>query len=131
MNIMIMGAVYEVDTVASRTIRAGTVAPSLARGNHSLAGLHCRLDRRGFCAGEMRIVGSDLPQCRPAPDPTLRGLAADTDPSRQLDFMQRTLLSPPNLEQLIRLTDLDNGIRTPRKRRLCSNASPLISKSDR
>lgn len=45
--------------------------------------------------------------------PLLRGLAADTDPSRHLDFMQRTLLSRPNLEQLIRLTDLDTGIRTP------------------
>src|SRR4029077_18393984 len=45
--------------------------------------------------------------------PLLKGLAADTDPSRQLDFMQRTLLSRPNLEQLIRLTDLDAGIRTP------------------
>jgi len=32
--------------------------------------------------------------------PLLRGLAADTDPTRQLDFMQRTLLSRPNLEQL-------------------------------
>lgn len=45
--------------------------------------------------------------------PLLRGLAADTDPSRHLDFMQRTLLSRPNLEQLIHLTDLDTGIRTP------------------
>src|ERR1700747_2140050 len=45
--------------------------------------------------------------------PLLKGLAADTDPSRHLDFMQRTLLSRPNLEQLIRLTDLDTGIRTP------------------
>ena len=45
--------------------------------------------------------------------PLLRGLAADTDPSRHLDFMQRTLLSRPNLEQLTRLTDLDTGIRTP------------------
>src|SRR5262245_61556269 len=44
--------------------------------------------------------------------PLLRGLAADTDPTRQLDFMQRTLLSRPNLEQLSRLTDLDVGIRT-------------------
>ena len=39
--------------------------------------------------------------------PLLRGLAADTDPTRQLDFMQRTLLSRPNLEQLVRLIDLD------------------------
>jgi polysaccharide chain length determinant protein (PEP-CTERM system associated) len=45
--------------------------------------------------------------------PLLRGLAADTDPSRHLDFMQRTLLSRPNLEQLIRLTDLDSSVRTP------------------
>jgi polysaccharide chain length determinant protein (PEP-CTERM system associated) len=45
--------------------------------------------------------------------PLLRGLAADTDPSRHLDFMQRTLLSRPNLEQLMRLTDLDTAIRTP------------------
>src|SRR5215472_1950418 len=46
-------------------------------------------------------------------DPLLRGLAADTNPGRHLDFMQRTLLSRPNLEQLIRLTDLDTGIQTP------------------
>jgi polysaccharide chain length determinant protein (PEP-CTERM system associated) len=45
--------------------------------------------------------------------PLLRGLAAETDPGRHLDFMQRTLLSRPNLEQLIRLTDLDTGIQTP------------------
>src|ERR1700751_33882 len=44
--------------------------------------------------------------------PLLKGLAADTDPSRQLDFMQRTLLSRPNLEQLVRMTDLDIGITT-------------------
>lgn len=42
--------------------------------------------------------------------PLLHGLAADTDPWRHLDFLQRTLLSRPNLEQLIRLTDLDVGI---------------------
>ena len=42
--------------------------------------------------------------------PLLRGLAADTDPTRHLDFMQRTLLSRPNLEQLVRLTDLDINV---------------------
>src|SRR5438270_6634226 len=42
--------------------------------------------------------------------PLLKGLAADTDPTRQLDFMQRTLLSRPNLEQLVRLTDLDIAV---------------------
>jgi len=48
--------------------------------------------------------------------PLLRGLAADTDPTRQLDFMQRTLLSRPNLEQLVRLTDLDIGVTTPEEK---------------
>jgi polysaccharide chain length determinant protein (PEP-CTERM system associated) len=48
--------------------------------------------------------------------PLLKGLAADTDPTRQLDFMQRTLLSRPNLEQLVRLTDLDIGINTPEEK---------------
>ena len=48
--------------------------------------------------------------------PLLRGLAADTDPTRQLDFMQRTLLSRPNLEQLVRLTDLDIGVVTPEQK---------------
>src|SRR6201997_4485911 len=48
--------------------------------------------------------------------PLLKGLAADTDPTRQLDFMQRTLLSRPNLEQLVRLTDLDIGISTPEEK---------------
>jgi polysaccharide chain length determinant protein (PEP-CTERM system associated) len=48
--------------------------------------------------------------------PLLKGLAADTDPTRQLDFMQRTLLSRPNLEELIRLTDLDIGITTPEEK---------------
>lgn len=48
--------------------------------------------------------------------PLLKGLAADTDPTRQLDFMQRTLLSRPNLEQLVRLTDLDMGITTPEEK---------------
>jgi len=45
--------------------------------------------------------------------PLLHGLAADTDPTRHLDFLQRTLLSRPNLEQLVRLTDLDVGVTTP------------------
>ena len=48
--------------------------------------------------------------------PLLRGLAIDTDPSRHLDFLQRTLLSRPNLEQLVRLTDLDVHINSPAER---------------
>lgn len=49
----------------------------------------------------------------PVLTPLLRGLAADTNPARQLDFLQRTLLSRPNIEQLVRLTDLDLGVNTP------------------
>ena len=45
--------------------------------------------------------------------PLLHGLAADTNPGRHLDFMLRTLLSRPNLEQLIHLADLDTGVRSP------------------
>lgn len=48
--------------------------------------------------------------------PLLRGLAADTDPLRHLDFLQRTLLSRPNLEQLVRLTNLDDRVTTPAQR---------------
>ena len=48
--------------------------------------------------------------------PLLHGLAADTNPQRHLDFLQRTLLSRPNLEQLVRLTDLDAGLTTPEQK---------------
>ncbi|MGH7048561.1 MAG: XrtA system polysaccharide chain length determinant [Stellaceae bacterium] len=49
----------------------------------------------------------------PVLTPLLQGLAANTDPARHLDFMERTLLSRPNLEELVRLTDLDVGATTP------------------
>src|SRR5215469_11046427 len=39
--------------------------------------------------------------------PLLKGLAADSAPSSQLEVLQRTLLSRPNLEKLISKTDLD------------------------
>ena len=48
--------------------------------------------------------------------PLLHGLAADTDPTRHLDFLQRTLLSRPNLEQLVNLTDLDAKLTTPEQK---------------
>jgi polysaccharide chain length determinant protein (PEP-CTERM system associated) len=41
--------------------------------------------------------------------PLLKGLAADTDPIRQLDYMRRTLLSRPNVEEVARLVDFDIG----------------------
>jgi polysaccharide chain length determinant protein (PEP-CTERM system associated) len=39
--------------------------------------------------------------------PLLRGIAVDDNPLRQVEFLQRTLLSRPNLEQVIHLSDLD------------------------
>src|SRR4051812_18208437 len=39
--------------------------------------------------------------------PLLRGLATDVDPRRQVEYLQRTLLSRPNLEQVIHLSNLD------------------------
>jgi polysaccharide chain length determinant protein (PEP-CTERM system associated) len=39
--------------------------------------------------------------------PLLRGIAVDNDPGARLDLMQRTLLSVPNMNKLIRMTDLD------------------------
>lgn len=44
--------------------------------------------------------------------PLLRGLAVETNPLQQLDYMQRTLLSRPNLEQVIHLADLDSQTKT-------------------
>lgn len=45
--------------------------------------------------------------------PLLRGLALDNSPSNQLDMLQRTLLSRPNLEKLISKTDLELQVRGP------------------
>src|SRR6266566_3508437 len=39
--------------------------------------------------------------------PLLKGLAVDDNPLRQVEFLQRTLLSRPNLQQVIHLSDLD------------------------
>ncbi len=43
--------------------------------------------------------------------PLLRGLAADSAPGGQLELLQRTLLSRPNLETLVSKTDLDLLVR--------------------
>ena len=45
--------------------------------------------------------------------PLLRGLALDSGLASQLDMLQRTLLSRPNLEKLISKTDLDLNISGP------------------
>lgn len=42
--------------------------------------------------------------------PLLKGIAVDTQVASQLDVLQRTLLSRPNLEDLIAKTDLELGI---------------------
>ncbi|MCB2101287.1 MAG: hypothetical protein KDE22_10485 [Rhodobacterales bacterium] len=44
--------------------------------------------------------------------PLLRGLAVETDTMRQIDVMQRTLVSRPNLEKVARMTDLDLSVTT-------------------
>ncbi|MBV9249023.1 MAG: hypothetical protein JO227_07255 [Acetobacteraceae bacterium] len=59
--------------------------------------------------------------------PLLRGLAADSSPTTQLEVLQRTLLSRPNLEKLISKTDLDLTINSPSDRdRLVQKLSTLI-----
>jgi polysaccharide chain length determinant protein (PEP-CTERM system associated) len=48
--------------------------------------------------------------------PLLRGIAADSQPTTQLEILQRTLLSRPNLEKLISKTDLDLSLSGPSDR---------------
>lgn len=59
--------------------------------------------------------------------PLLKGLAADSAPTSQLEVLQRTLLSRPNLEKLISKTDLDLSISGPpdRERLLQSLAGDI------
>src|SRR5258708_10105640 len=39
--------------------------------------------------------------------PLLRGISVEGNIGQQVEFMQRTLLSRPNIEKLMRMTDLD------------------------
>jgi polysaccharide chain length determinant protein (PEP-CTERM system associated) len=48
--------------------------------------------------------------------PLLRGLAADSTPTTQLEVLQRTLLSRPNLEKLVSKTDLDLSLNNASER---------------
>ncbi|OYV38985.1 MAG: hypothetical protein B7Z80_08565 [Rhodospirillales bacterium 20-64-7] len=59
--------------------------------------------------------------------PLLRGLAADSAPTTQLEILQRTLLSRPNMEKLISKTDLDLTLNGPsdRERLLARLASDI------
>ncbi|MEM9439705.1 MAG: XrtA system polysaccharide chain length determinant [Pseudomonadota bacterium] len=42
--------------------------------------------------------------------PLMKGLVVSPDVNRQVEMMRRTLLSVPNLEELIRMTDLDHTV---------------------
>jgi polysaccharide chain length determinant protein (PEP-CTERM system associated) len=48
----------------------------------------------------------------------LRGIAIDSSPAGQVEVLQRTLLSKPNLEKVILRTDLDNRVSTVAERDL-------------
>ena len=48
--------------------------------------------------------------------PLLKGIAADSAPTTQLEVLQRTLLSRPNMEKLISKTDLDLTLTGPSDR---------------
>lgn len=54
--------------------------------------------------------------------PLLKGLAVQADLSSQVDYMQRTLLSRPNLDSVIRMTDLELQATSPEKREAMINA---------
>lgn len=59
--------------------------------------------------------------------PLLHGLTIDTGPVSQLDMLQRTLLSRPNLEKLVSKTDLDLSVKSPsdRERLVASLATDI------
>ena len=56
--------------------------------------------------------------------PLLRGIAVEVDPAQQLDVLQRTLLSRPNLEELIHMADLDSRARTAADKEALIRALP-------
>jgi polysaccharide chain length determinant protein (PEP-CTERM system associated) len=59
--------------------------------------------------------------------PLLRGIAAESAPSTQLEILQRTLLSRPNMEKLISKTDLDLTLNSAADReRLISRLADTI-----
>ena len=60
--------------------------------------------------------------------PLLRGLAIQPDIDERITLMSRTLLSRPNLEKLMRMTDLDLEVNTDQqKERLLSELGQAIS----
>ncbi|MEO5374836.1 MAG: hypothetical protein H7840_11240 [Alphaproteobacteria bacterium] len=77
----------------------------------------------GLCLGGWLVVAAVPDQYRSSArvyvdtestlGPLLKNIAVDADPRRQVDVMQRTLMSRPNLAQVARLTDLDLTAGTP------------------
>ena len=62
--------------------------------------------------------------------PLLRGLAIEPNIDQRISMMSRTLLSRPNLEKLMRMTDLDLQVNTEaRKNEMLSELSEAISLS--
>ena len=62
----------------------------------------------------------------------MKGLAVAPDFDRQVEMMRRTLLSVPNLEELIRMTDLDHTVHSDIERvKLIENLSNGIRNQDR
>jgi polysaccharide chain length determinant protein (PEP-CTERM system associated) len=57
----------------------------------------------------------------------LRGIAVDQAPSSQVEILQRTLLSRPNLERVVARTDLDQRVHSPasRERLIAALASDI------
>src|SRR6185437_5181464 len=60
--------------------------------------------------------------------PLLKGIAAESSPSTQLEVLQRTLLSRPNLDKLVSKTDLDLTIASPsdRERLILKLATEIV-----
>ena len=59
--------------------------------------------------------------------PLLRGISAETAPTTQLEILQRTLLSRPNMEKLISKTDLDLSLNSaPDRERLITRLADTI-----
>lgn len=53
--------------------------------------------------------------------PLLSGIAIDVNPIQQLDYLRNTLLSRPNLEQVIHLAGLENEAETPTQKEALLN----------
>src|SRR5690606_34249629 len=48
--------------------------------------------------------------------PLMSGLAIQPDVEQEVAILSRTLISRPNLQKLVRMTDMDLNVRTPEER---------------